>query len=368
MQIFINDVIQYFETIAPAALQESYDNCGLIVGLAETPVTGVLITLDCTEQVIDEAINNNCNLIIAHHPIIFGGLKKINGKNYVERTVIKAIKNNIAIYAIHTNLDNVLTNGVNKKIADILKLKQLQILLPKTGYLNKLVTFVPKNHIQAVEQAIYMAGAGHIGNYSECGFSTTGFGSFKGNENANPFVGKAGERHYEEEVRLETIFPSLLKSKVINALLQAHPYEEVAYDIYKLENQHDQIGSGITGILAEPMPKSEFLNYVKNCMQTELIKYTESDKNTIEKVAICGGSGSFLLNNAKLAGADAFITSDFKYHEFFDAENKIMICDIGHYESEKFTKELLNELIVKKFNTFAVILSKINTNPVKYYY
>lgn len=367
MLVTINEVIQLLEFVAPLQLQENYDNSGLIVGAANQEVSGILITIDCTEEIITEAINKNCNLIIAHHPVIFNGLKKINGYTYTERIIIKAIKHNIAIYAIHTNLDNVLTNGVNGKIAEKLGLTHTAVLEPRTGVLKKLVSFVPKNYIQAVEHAVFLAGAGHIGNYSECAFLTSGEGSFKAANNANPFVGSPGSRHYQEELRFETIFYSWQQTAIMHALLKAHPYEEVAYDIYSLSNTSNLIGAGIYGVLPEPTSAREFLKNLKNTMELEVIRYTKAPDKQIKKVALCGGSGSFLLNKAIGIQADVFITADFKYHQFFDAEDKLMICDIGHYESEKYTKALLNEIIVKKFSTFAVHLSETNTNPVNYY-
>ncbi len=360
----ISEIMNCLEQVAPLQLQESYDNAGLITGESGWEVTGVLVTLDATEAVIDEAISKKCNLVVAHHPIVFSGLKKINGKTYVERTIIKAIKNDIAIYAIHTNLDNV-QQGVNLKIAKKLGLINTQILQPKSGLLNKLVTFVPHASLEQVKKAIFEAGAGNIGNYDECSFAVTGNGTFRGNENSNPAAGKPGQQHTEPESRLETIFPSYLKNKVLAALFQAHPYEEVAYDIYTLENQWNGVGAGLIGELQEPMESMNFLKHLKIKMNIEAIRYTEVDK-PIRKVALCGGAGSFLLRHAISAGADAYVSADFKYHEFFDAENKVMIADIGHYESEFFTKELLKEIILEKFPTFAVLLSELNTNPIKY--
>jgi len=362
----IKELTNYLETLAPTSLQESYDNAGLIIGNDDMEISGVLISLDCIEEVVDEAIANNCNIIVAHHPIVFSGLKKINGKNYVERTVIKAIKNDIAIYAIHTNLDNVY-EGVNKRIADKLGLIRTGILAPKPNLLKKLVTFVPVDSAEKVKQAIFYAGAGHIGNYSECSFAAPGLGSFKASSEANPFVGEIEKQHQEQEIRLETIFPAFLQTQILAALIKNHPYEEVAYDIYPIENFFEKTGSGLVGELENEMSPEEFLKYLKNNMDLDVIRFTPFSKN-IKRVAVCGGAGSFLLKNAIWQDADAFVTADFKYHEFFDAEKKLMIADIGHYESEKFTKELLSELILKKFHTFAVLLSKTNTNPVNYYY
>ncbi len=362
----LKDITNFLEKFSPLSLQESYDNSGLITGDINTEITTVLVTLDVTEKVVEEAIQKKAQLILAHHPIVFSGLKKFTGKNYVERTIIKAIKNDIAIYAAHTNFDSV-ESGVNKKICEKLGLKNVKILQAAGNQLKKLVTFIPVEHLSQVREAVFNAGAGNIGNYDSCGFTAEGLGSFRGNENANPFVGKKGEIHAEKEVRFETIFPGYLQEKVIGALLKSHPYEEVAYDIYPLDNQFDKIGMGMTGVLSEPISEKEFLSHLKTTFNTGVIKHTALKGKPVEKVAVCGGAGSFLLNAAIAAGADFFVSADFKYHQFFDAENKIVIADIGHFESEQFTKELFYELLMKNFPKFAVHLSEVNTNPVFYY-
>ena len=364
--MIIQEIVTEIENFAPLAYQEDYDNCGLITGQKDQTVTGALLTLDCTEEVIEEAIKNNCNLIIAHHPILFSGLKKINGNNYVERTIIKAIQNNIAIYAAHTNLDNV-KQGVNKKLADKLGLKNLQILAPKSGLLKKLVVFVPPSHHQTVLNALFDAGAGNIGNYANCSFNLEGTGTFKGNSDTKPFLGKPNELSIEKELRIETVFEFNKESKIISALLKAHPYEEVAYDIYSIANKHQQIGSGMIGEFEKEMNENDFLAHVKKSLLSGCLKHTNKTGKTIKKVAICGGSGRFLLKNAINSGADAFITADFKYHEFFDAENKLLLVDAGHFETEQFTPEIFYEIIQNKFSTFAIRLSKTNTNPVNYF-
>lgn len=362
----ITHVIEYLETIAPPVYQESYDNSGLLTGNPEWPVQKVLITLDCTEAVVDEAISNGCNLIIAHHPIIFGGLKKITGKNYVERTIIKAIKHDVAIYAIHTNLDNVAI-GVNAKIAKQIGLQQTKILDVKTGGLKKLIVYVPQTHLSVVQEAIFKAGGGNIGNYSECSFVAEGTGTFKGNEQSNAFVGEKHIQHREPEFRLEVLVPDIYIHKALLEAKAVHPYEEMAYDILPLSNNNPEVGSGMIGELPSALNQEEFLQHLKTSMNLQVIKFTPFDK-PIKKVAVCGGSGSFLLSKAIAAKADAFVTADFKYHEYFDAEKRLMIADIGHYESEIFTINLLADKISEKFPIFAVILSNINTNPIKYYY
>ena len=362
----LSQLTAYLETLAPLSYQEDYDNAGLIVGHPDQEVFQGLISLDCTEAVVDEAIANNCQVIISHHPIVFRGLKKFNGKTYVERVVEKAIRKGIALYAIHTNLDNVLT-GVNAKICDTLGLKNYRILSPKAGVLKKLVTYVPLNHAEAVRNALFSAGAGNIGNYSECSFNVEGSGTFKGNDQTDPYVGEPGLRHTENEVCIETIYPAVLESKLLVALIMAHPYEEVAYDLYPITNANQQVGSGMVGDLETPMQEEEFLYHLKQKMRAHVIRHTAFTGKTVKKVAVCGGAGSFLLKQAIAAGADVFVTADFKYHEFFEAEGKLVIADIGHFESEHFTQQLLYENIRKKFSNFAVRLTEVNTNPVKYF-
>jgi dinuclear metal center YbgI/SA1388 family protein len=362
----IKEIAQYLEAFAPPALQETYDNAGLIVGNPEAEVYSALVTIDVTEAVIDEAIEKNAKLIVAHHPIIFSGIKKLTGKNYVERTVLKAIKNDVAIYAAHTNLDAV-TGGVNTKICEKLGLKNYRVLQPVSGQLKKLVTFIPFDSVDEVRTAVFEAGAGHIGNYDYCGYNLEGTGSFRAGESANPYVGEKGQVHYEKEIRFETIFPDWLQTKIIKALFEAHPYEEVAYDIYPLENSFEKAGMGMVGELENLLSEKEFLEILKKTFNTGCIKHTALKGKNVSKVAVCGGAGSFLLNRAIAANADFFVTGDFKYHQFFDAENRIVIADVGHYESEQFTKELFYELLTKKFPKFAVRFSEVRTNPVFYF-
>ena len=363
----LKELIDSLEVLAPPAYQESYDNSGLIVGNPDTDLKGILLSLDCTEKVIEEAIRKGCNLVVAHHPVVFKGLKRLNGKNYVERTVIKAIQNNVAIYAIHTNLDHVF-NGVNSMIAARLGLQNVKILEPKRQTLLKLTFFVPRPNADQVLDSLYAAGAGKIGNYAECSFRTSGEGSFRPLPGADPYAGQVGELERTAEQRVELMFPAHLERKVISALRQSHPYEEVAYYLQSLENENQEVGAGAVGELPEPMPLPDFLAHLKKSMAVSVIRHTASVKKTVRRVAVCGGAGSFLLPKALLAQADAFITADFKYHEFFDAENRIVICDIGHYESEVCTKQLLHDHLSKIFGNFALHLSEINTNPVEYFY
>ncbi len=360
----LSEIINVLEQWAPLSFQEEYDNSGLIVGQNDLKINKAIISLDCTEEVVNEAIDMDANLIISHHPIVFRGLKKFNGKTYVERTVMKAIKHDIALYAIHTNLDNTLI-GVNAKIAEKIDIQNTRILAPKKNQLKKLIFFVPITQSEAVCDALFMAGAGSIGDYDRCSFQSLGKGTFRANEKAKPYVGETGEWHKEEEMRVEMIYPKFKERKVLSALLHSHPYEEVAYDLYDLSNTWNQMGSGFVGELREEMEVGQFLEKLKTDLNTPCIRYTDYKKK-IKKVAICGGSGSFLLSQAKRENCDVFITGDFKYHEFFDAEGQIMIADVGHYESEQFTMQLIQDFLKEKIPNFATYLTKRKTNPINY--
>ncbi len=363
----VKHIIQTIEKVAPPIYQESYDNCGLQVGNPEDEVTGVLISLDVTEAVLEEAIQRGCNMIVSHHPLIFFGLKRISGRNYVERVIRKAIKHDISIYAAHTNLDNMHT-GVNAKIAEKLQLRDISILSPKGNTLSKLYTYAPLSAAEKLREALFAAGAGHISKYRECSFNTTGTGSFRPQEGANPAIGEAGgKREWVEEVKIEVIVEKHIEGAVMAALRAAHPYEEVAYELIPLPNANQHIGAGMIGYTQNPVIEDYFMEFLKDKMKADCIRHTAFLNKPIKKVALCGGAGSFLLKDAIQAGADIFITADYKYHQFFDAEGKIIIADIGHYESEQFTSEIFEEILKKKFPTFAILLSKLNTNPVKYF-
>lgn len=364
--MIIQDVINHLEDFAPLAYAEDFDNVGLLVGDKNEKLTGVLVALDTIESVIDEAISNNCNLVVSFHPIVFKGLKKLTGKTYVERTVLKAIKNDIAIYAIHTALDNHV-NGVNDMISEQLGLLNRKILIPQAETIKKLTTFVPKFEAEALRESLFQAGAGAIGNYDNCSFNVEGVGSYKGNEYSNPTKGNKGETHFEKEIQISVTFAKHLEASIINALFINHSYEEVAYEITTLENKNQNIGMGMIGELGNAMPELEFFKYLKQKMNVSIIRHTRLLDKPIKKVAVLGGSGSFAINAAKAMGADVFITADLKYHDFFSAEDKIILADIGHYESEQFTKNGLVAHLTKKISNFAIILSNINTNPVQYF-
>lgn len=361
----IKEVIKILEDFAPTAYAEDFDNVGLLTGDPETQVNNALISLDCIEAVVEEAIDKNCNLIICFHPIIFSGLKKLTGRDYVERTIIKAIKNDIAIFAIHTALDNHY-QGVNDMICEKLGLKNRKILIPRKDVIRKLTTFVPTSEAQKVRAALFEAGAGRIGNYDHCSYNLKGEGSFRPNDDANPTIGERGQVHFEEETQIGVTFPVHLESNILQQLFAAHPYEEVAYEITRLENAHQQIGMGMIGELASPANEKDFLQQVKSTFNCGCIRHSEFRGKEIKKVAVLGGSGSFAINNAKAAGADVFLTADLKYHDFYRAGKNLLLADIGHYESEQFTKNLLHSYLTKKISNFALILAETNTNPIKY--
>lgn len=361
----ISEIISLIEEVAPISLQESYDNAGMQVGDKTQEATGALLCIDVTEDVIDEAVQQRINLVISHHPLLFKGLKSITGRNYIERVVIKAIKNDISIYAAHTNLDNAV-GGVNFKIAEKLQLENVRILSPMKDSLLKLVVFVPTIAVEAVRNAMLNAGAGKIGNYDMCSYNMNGYGTFRACEGANPYCGEIGEVHKEEETRVEVILPNYNKDKVIGAMLKAHPYEEPAYDIIKLENVNAYAGSGVVGELNEEMEAEDFLKMVKELFNVGTIKYSPITGKKIKKVALCGGAGSFLIGEAINAKADAFITGEIGYHNFFTAENKILLVEAGHYETEQYTKDIFCDIITKKIPNFAVRYTTVEQNPINY--
>ena len=362
----IQDVINHLEALAPLSYAEDFDNVGLLVGDKNEQVTGILVTLDTLESVVDEAIEKKCNLIVSFHPIIFKGLKKLNGNSYVERVAIKAIKHNIALFAIHTALDNSIL-GVNDILCDTLGIKNKKILLPQKDTIKKLTTYVPLDDADTLRNALFESGAGHIGNYEHCSFNVNGIGTFKGNGNSNPVKGKKGEFHRENEVQISVTFQKHLESKILKSLFENHPYEEVAFEIISLDNYNQNIGMGMVGELENDIKTEDFLSFVKDTLHIPCIKHSKIIKNKVKNVAVLGGSGSFAISAAKSANADIFLTSDLKYHDFYTAENQIILADIGHYESEQFTKTFLVDYLSKKFTNFAVVLSTTNTNPVKYF-
>jgi dinuclear metal center YbgI/SA1388 family protein len=361
----LKELCSFLDSAIPLSFQEGYDNSGLQVGSPEKEIKSALITLDITDKVFNEAGEKGCDVIISHHPLIFFGLKRLSGGSVTEKLLLKAVKQDIAVYSAHTNLD-ALCSGVSRKMAEKLNLVDTRVLVPLRNRLLKLVTYVPESHLEKVRDAIFSAGAGAIRNYDNCSFTSQGTGSFRAGGNTNPFVGEKGKLHFEKEIRLETVLFSHLKGKVVSALLESHPYEEVAYDLYSLENDNIEAGMGCIGELSETMEELAFLKFVSSVFSARGVRYSGLTGRKIRKVALCGGAGSSLMHDAISAQADAFITADIKYHNFFEAENKILIADIGHYESEKFSSEILHDLIIKKFPTFAVRFSEINSNPISY--
>ena len=361
----IKEILSILEEMAPLAFAEDFDNVGLLVGNQENEATGILVCHDALESVIHEAIAKKCNLVVCFHPIIFSGLKKITGKNYVERSVLKAIKNDIAIYAVHTALDNH-KNGVNKIFADALGLINTKILVPKQNFIQKLVTYTIPENLEELRNALFEVGAGKIGNYEDCSFNSKGIGTFMGNEDSNPEIGERFEFVENEEIKIEVTFEKHLQSKIVKTLFKKHVYEEVPYEIYDLQNTHQNIGLGMIGELKKPMIETEFLAFVKDKMQCDGIRHSSLLGKPIQKVAVLGGSGSFAIKNAIKANADIFLTADLKYHNFYESENQLVLADIGHFESERFTKNYIVDFLKKKIPNFAINFSEENTNPVKY--
>lgn len=361
----IKEILQAIERTAPLALQENWDNCGVQIGDINQEAKGVLLSIDVTEEVMDEAIRLGCNLIISHHPLAFKSFKSLTGRNYVERCMITACKHDIVVYAAHTNLDNA-TGGVNFQLAKILNLQQVRILAPQKKALLKLVTFAPTNHAENIRNALFNAGAGNIGNYDSCSYSSTGTGTFRAGENTSPYCGEKGNFHTEEELRIEVILPAFKQSEVLSALLATHPYEEPAYDFYSLENAWHQAGSGIVGSLPEPKEEEDFLYQLKDTFKLSTIQHSKYKGGLIRDVAICGGGGAFLIPNAISYGADIFITGEAKYNDFYDVENKILLATIGHYESEICTKQIFYDILKERFSDLAINMSQFDSNPVKY--
>ncbi|MCS6991852.1 MAG: Nif3-like dinuclear metal center hexameric protein [Chitinophagales bacterium] len=362
----LKTIVEAIESFAPLALQESYDNSGLICGDWDMEISSALIALDLTDAVLDEALAAGCNLIITHHPLVFHALKKFPENDPTTRLLLRAIRHHLAIYAAHTSLDNSV-GGVSYFMATKLALTRIQVLSPVRNQLMKLITFVPHQHAAAVRQALFDAGAGHIGDYDQCSFNVEGYGTFRGAAGTNPYVGQPGIQHREEETRIEVILPAFISSRVLKALKESHPYEEVAYDLVPLANDWQYAGAGIIGELPRPMTAGEFLTLLKQTFRCAVIRHSTPLPKPILNVALCGGAGSFLLDKAIAAGADAFVTADVGYHRFFEAQNRTLLCDIGHYESEQFTAELLLSGLKDKLPTFAARISAQSTNPVNYF-
>ncbi len=363
--MIVSEITTYLESLAPLSLQEDYDNCGLLFGNPDWEIRGILLTLDLTPDVVDEAIMKQCNLIVAHHPFIFKGLKKLHPDATETGILTRAIRNDIALYAMHTNLDNI-HEGINARLIRQFGISDFRLLKPQKGTLRKLITFCPANHASSVRDALFAAGAGVIGNYDQCSFNAEGEGTFRPLENANPFVGKLNQIHLEKEIRIEMIYHDYDESRVVSQLLNNHPYEEVAYDLVPLGNQDPTAGAGVIGTLAEPVEAMEFLGRIKNLLHLPVLRHSGIPENQICKIALCSGSGSFLIPDAIRARADVFLTADIKYHEFFNTTDRLLLVDIGHYESEQIVKEWFHDVLIQKFPNFATLISELNTNPVHY--
>lgn len=362
----LTHILTLLEEMAPLSYAEDFDNVGLLVGNTNQEITGILVCHDALEAVIEEAVAKNCNLVVCFHPILFSGIKKITGKNYVERAILKAIKNDIAIYAVHTALDNH-QNGVNKIFCDAIGLQHSKVLIPKENYIQKLVTYTIPENAEKLRNALFESGAGKIGNYEDCSFSSKGIGTYMGNEDSNPEIGERFEFVETQEIKIEVTFEKHLQAKILKALFNNHVYEEVAYEIYQLENKHQNIGLGRIGELEQPLSEHDFLDLVKEKLDCGGIRHSAFTGKTIKKVAVLGGSGSFAIKNAISSGADAYLTADLKYHQFYEAENQLLLADIGHFESERYTKNYIVDFLKEKITNFAIILSEENTNPVKYF-
>lgn len=361
----IEKIIDVIEEWAPPAYAEDFDNVGLIIGDAHRDCKGVLVTHDTLENVVDECISKNLNLIVSFHPIIFSGLKKLTQSTYVERVVSKAIKNDICVYAIHTALDNH-RYGVSHALAENLGLLNIKVLSPKKNAIRKLITYAPKDKVSLLMENLHKAGAGSIGNYDECSFTSTGTGTFKGNQKSNPKLGERGKKTVTDEVQINLIFEFHKQTEILQALFKFHPYEEVAYEVFKLKNENQNIGMGSIGDLEKEMDEEEFISTIQKKLNIEMIRHSKKNGKKIKKVAVLGGSGSFAISSAISSNADALITADLKYHDFFQAEDKILLIDAGHYETEQFTKKLIHDYLNKKLPNFAIVLSESITNPVNY--
>lgn len=363
--ITVGHILESLYSLVPFSLQEDYDNSGLLCGDRNNPVTGILVAFDVNDDVLTEAVDTGCNVVVAHHPLIFKPMRSVTLDTPVGRLVSRALENRIAVIAVHTNIDNHF-EGVNQELARHLGLENLRILQPLEGRLQKLVTFVPHSHVDVVRKALFEAGAGHIGRYDLCSYNLDGVGTFRANNETKPFVGRLNEVHYEPEMRVEVVFPSWIQSRLLESLLQAHPYEEVAYDIFPMKNALPNAGAGMIGLLPEPLSEIDFLEHVKQKLRVPFLRHTSLKGRSVRKVAVCGGSGSFLINIASKSGADAFVTGDIKYHDFFDAPASLLVLDAGHFETEQFTVQLLARYLNEKIPNFAVLISKVNTNPVNY--
>ena len=366
----VGELIKQIEDWAPPGAAWEKDNVGLQVGSRGDKLKNILLCLELDEEVLKQAIKKKCNLIFTHHPLIFNPIKNLDfEKSKQARLIQHLIKQNISLYSAHTNLDFT-RDGVSFELAKSLKLKNVTFLEHEEANQFKVVIFLPAVNVDELSEALFSVGGGVIGNYENCSFRIAGEGTFKGNEDSNPVIGKKGNTEKVEEVRLELIVDSWNLGRIVNAIKKHHPYEEPAYDIYPLKNKNTNFGAGAIGELDKELSEKEFLNFVSKSLKIGKLKYCIGSGKKIKKVAVCGGSGSELLSRAINSGADAFITADIKYHAYHDAEGKILLIDAGHYETEIGSLNIVKKRIEKILSGkdyIKVFKFSGSTNPVKFY-
>jgi len=362
------EIIKILETWAPREISLERDNPGLQVGSGKNIVKNILLSLELTMDVINESIAKECNLIITHHPLIFHPVKSLDFQRDKNSMLIeKLIKNDLTLFSAHTNLDFT-KNGVSFELAKMLGLKGIDFLVNLSANQYKISVFVPGDHVEEVADAIFNAGGGIIGEYSRCSFRTGGTGTFFGSNKTTPFLGEKGKQEQVSEIKLEAIADSWKLGGIISAVINAHPYEEPAYDIYPLKNKNINYGMGAVGELDKQLGREEFLKYVSEKLKAKCLKYTSGKSESIKKIAVCGGAGTELLKEAVQSGADAFVTADVKYHTFHDAQGKILLVDAGHYETEiHVLNQIEKELSTAAENNFKIFKYSGSTNPVIIY-
>jgi len=363
----IKQVTQFLEQKFPLYLQEDFDNCGVQCGDVRQEITGAMVCFEMSEQVIDEAIAEGCNLVISHHPLILKrGITKILPTDRVGAMICKALAHNMVLYSMHTNIDSGVGGG-NDVFAEKLNLQNVKVLEPHKGLYRKLVVFVPKENAEALKSALFEIGCGVQGNYDSCGYTVHGQGQFRPLKGANPHIGEENQLEHVEEERIEMIYPTGLQRTVVQAIYEHHPYEEPAFDLLPLENESRTIGLGRIGELPKVMPVSEFLECLKDKLGFEHCRYAGDTTKMIHKVAVCGGGGSSFIDLAIASGADAYVSGDFKYHDFFKSHSGTLLVDIGHYEGEYFIKNIIHQQIKENFTNFAALISKMEKVEVKYF-
>ena len=363
----IKDVTTFLEQKFPLYLQEDFDNCGVQCGDVRQEISGAMVCFEMSEQVIDEAIDKGCNLVISHHPLMLKrGICKIVPTDRVGAMICKALAHNMVLYSMHTNIDSG-EGGGNDAFAEKLRLRNVKVLEPHKGMYRKLVVFVPKENAETLKSALFAVGCGVQGNYDSCGYTLHGQGQFRPLEGANPHIGEENHLEHVDEERVEMIYPTGLQRAVVQAIYDNHPYEEPAFDLLPLENESRTIGLGRIGELPKELPVSDFLGYLKDNLGFIHCRYCGDETKMIRKVAVCGGGGSSFIDLAIASGADAYVSGDFKYHDFFKSYQKTLLVDIGHYEGEFFIKNIIFNLLNEKFSTFATLISKMESLEVKFF-